>query len=452
MTAEQALAAERNVYPEPRELRLQFVGSGSEYFRIWIVNLFLSILTLGIYSAWAKVRREQYFHRNTLLDGSGFDYHGNPKAILKGRVIAVGMVVILSLVGEWAPDYYFPALLLCVLLIPWLLVRSFIFRARNTSFRGLHFDFLGTYKGLCKACLCYTLLLIALLWAMTYSYEMMYGDANRANNRQAAIENSAQDAEFAAIKANPELRKKLADDPDFKEKFVKEMNQKFTTSMNRATVDAGTPWLLRICATWVGVLLLLPVLVHAFQRFRFEHLAFGASRFHIQYRLQSLYGICLLGIWPLVAISCCFALLVLNITLFTAFMIDFSPSISKSSVMFLMSMFFILVAFAWFVTPAYFKALVSNLAWNSASLDRHRFVSDQTYWGITGITLSNWLLILLTLGLYWPWAKVRMAVYRARHAAIRVKGNLDDFLAGAEDEKNATGEELADIFGLDVAL
>ncbi|MDR1854861.1 MAG: DUF898 domain-containing protein, partial [Azoarcus sp.] len=42
------------------EHRLQFTGSGGEYFRIWIVNLLLSILTLGIYSAWAKVRREQY--------------------------------------------------------------------------------------------------------------------------------------------------------------------------------------------------------------------------------------------------------------------------------------------------------------------------------------------------------------------------------------------------------
>ncbi|MDR1708461.1 MAG: DUF898 domain-containing protein, partial [Candidatus Accumulibacter sp.] len=60
------------------EHRLSFAGSGGEYFRIWIVNLMLSIVTLGFYSPWAKVRREQYFHRNTLLDGSGFDYHGDP--------------------------------------------------------------------------------------------------------------------------------------------------------------------------------------------------------------------------------------------------------------------------------------------------------------------------------------------------------------------------------------
>ena len=59
--------------PMSSDLRLEFRGSGREYFRIWIVNLLLSILTLGIYSAWAKVRKKKYFYRNTLLDDHNFD-------------------------------------------------------------------------------------------------------------------------------------------------------------------------------------------------------------------------------------------------------------------------------------------------------------------------------------------------------------------------------------------
>ena len=51
-----------------------FTGNAREYFGIWIVNLLLSILTLGIYSAWAKVRRKKYFYQHTLIDGAGFDY------------------------------------------------------------------------------------------------------------------------------------------------------------------------------------------------------------------------------------------------------------------------------------------------------------------------------------------------------------------------------------------
>ena len=42
--------------------QLSFTGTGSEYFRIWIVNLLFTILTLGIYSAWAKVRKLRYFY------------------------------------------------------------------------------------------------------------------------------------------------------------------------------------------------------------------------------------------------------------------------------------------------------------------------------------------------------------------------------------------------------
>ena len=49
-----------------------FTGTGKEYFKIWIVNILLSIVTLGIYSAWAKVRTEKYLHGNTFLNGSSF--------------------------------------------------------------------------------------------------------------------------------------------------------------------------------------------------------------------------------------------------------------------------------------------------------------------------------------------------------------------------------------------
>lgn len=74
---------------ESRSLPFKFTGSGGEYFKIWIVNIFLTIITLGIYSAWAKVRNKRYFYSNTQLDGSTFKYLANPLKILQGRIIAV---------------------------------------------------------------------------------------------------------------------------------------------------------------------------------------------------------------------------------------------------------------------------------------------------------------------------------------------------------------------------
>ena len=41
-----------------------FTASGSEYFRIWIVNLLLIIVTLGLYLPFAKARRLRYFYAN----------------------------------------------------------------------------------------------------------------------------------------------------------------------------------------------------------------------------------------------------------------------------------------------------------------------------------------------------------------------------------------------------
>jgi hypothetical protein len=63
-----------------------FTGRTGEYFRIWIVNVMLTIASLGIYSAWAKVRNKRCFYGNTSVDGTAFDYHADPVAILKGRL------------------------------------------------------------------------------------------------------------------------------------------------------------------------------------------------------------------------------------------------------------------------------------------------------------------------------------------------------------------------------
>jgi uncharacterized membrane protein YjgN (DUF898 family) len=128
---------------EPSVLRLAFTGTGSEYFRIWIVNTLLTIVTFGIYSAWAKVRTLQYFYRNTSLDGATFDYHGKPTAILKGRAIVFGLALAFQLAGKVSPLLAVLLALALAAVFPLLLVRSLRFRMANTSYRGLRFAFTG---------------------------------------------------------------------------------------------------------------------------------------------------------------------------------------------------------------------------------------------------------------------------------------------------------------------
>lgn len=132
--------------PVPGEFALRFTGSGGEYLRIWLVNLLLTVLTLGIYSAWAKVRREKFFHQNTRLAGASFDYHGAPMVILRGRLIAFALLALAQL-DIVPPAVRGAATLLLLVLLPLLMQRSLRFRLANTSYRGVRFSFAGTAWG-----------------------------------------------------------------------------------------------------------------------------------------------------------------------------------------------------------------------------------------------------------------------------------------------------------------
>ncbi len=127
---------------------LKFTGRAGEYFRIWTVNICLSIVTLGIYSAWAKVRRRRYFYGNTTLNDSSFDYLASPKAILLGRILVVAIFIVYSVVEQIFPVVtlvFIPALLV---VMPWLIVRALRFNARNSAHRNVRFGFHGSYGGI----------------------------------------------------------------------------------------------------------------------------------------------------------------------------------------------------------------------------------------------------------------------------------------------------------------
>ena len=135
----------------PRKAPVDFTGETGDYFKIWIVNTALTIVTLGIYSAWAKVRKLRYFYTHTSVEGGHFDYHAKPIGILIGRLIAVGILGLYfygSYISPYAP---LAIIVLVVLLVPWLVVRSRIFNLRNTSLNGLRFNFRPNYWGAIKA-------------------------------------------------------------------------------------------------------------------------------------------------------------------------------------------------------------------------------------------------------------------------------------------------------------
>ena len=139
---------------------LEFTGKATEYFGIWITNILLSIITLGIYSAWAKVRTKKYFAHHTLIANTSFDYHAKPSNILKGRIIAVVLYFIYGLVSQASPLLALIFLAIIFLATPWIIVQSMRFNLRNTSHRDLRFNFVGKLSEAVKIYIFYTLLII----------------------------------------------------------------------------------------------------------------------------------------------------------------------------------------------------------------------------------------------------------------------------------------------------
>lgn len=143
---QQPAPADDTAAPEYRRIPFVFTGRASEYFGIWIVNLLLKIVTLGIYTAWAKVRKRRYFYGNTLLDGNPFDYTADPLAIFRGWCIGAGIFLLYTLGSQVSPILGGILGLLFFLVIPWLIVRSRIFNARNSAHRNIRFTFAPNYR------------------------------------------------------------------------------------------------------------------------------------------------------------------------------------------------------------------------------------------------------------------------------------------------------------------
>ncbi len=123
---------------------VRFTGDAREYFGIWIVNVLLSVATLGIYSAWAKVRNKKYFLGHTSIGGRSFDYHATGRQIFVGRAF---VVVLFGAFGYWSsldPDRALSSLGFTLVTTPLLIDQALRFNASVTSWANIRFRFAGS--------------------------------------------------------------------------------------------------------------------------------------------------------------------------------------------------------------------------------------------------------------------------------------------------------------------
>lgn len=163
------------------EHKFKFHGDGGDYFGIWIANILLTIITLGIYSAWAKVRTKKYFYGNTELDGDRFEYLATPIQILVGRIIAVIALIIWSVLTNINPTIAIASGICLGVALPYLMVRNLRFDARVTRYRNVRFNFEGNVADayiniLFKPLLAYALVILPCvgLFQLSETYDNPY--------------------------------------------------------------------------------------------------------------------------------------------------------------------------------------------------------------------------------------------------------------------------------------
>lgn len=360
--------------PRACDHRLQFTGTGSEYFRIWIVNTLLTLLTLGIYSAWAKRRKARWFARHTLLDGDPFDYHGDPRRILIGRVLALGLLFAYGHAFEWSKWAGLAMVGSLYLLGPFLFAGAQRFKLANTSWRGLRFGFHASGMTTYLSCL-------PLLMAWT----------------------------FASVAAAMGL-------------------DKLIIGVVVAMLTLGFP------------------LAHAWlKRFQHRHAFYGAQSFSFQLPLGQFYGL----YFKAVLLGSLVGFLVGVVMAFTG------PMLARFGWVKLWSMMapFVTMGVAFVLVWPYYATRLQAMVWGNTRLGEHiDFQYDQRGWRLIGAILTHGLLVLLTCGLYWPFAAVKIA--KLRIEGMRVQGDIPlpevVMRAGHRQSGEAAGDGAIDAFGLDL--
>jgi uncharacterized membrane protein YjgN (DUF898 family) len=343
MDSDQAVVPSASVTGTPS---VRFTGSGDTYFRIWVTNIFLTIVTLGIYSAWATVRTRKYFYQHTQLFGQGFDFHARPTQILKSRLIALVIYVAYTLISKTSPLIAGILLLGFYVSLPALVLLSLRFRLSQTSYRGIRFSFAGKFG---EAYITYLLIPIAVLLSLG---------------------------------------------------------------------------------------LAMPYLSYRANRYWLSGIRYGKEGFSVNLSAGEFFLIYvkLLGLLALGA----------------AVMAGLAAVVSADMALLLSLLPLALVLSIWLVARSYLNARILNHLYGSARMGSVSFRGALTFRGLLWLATSNFLLIIFSFGLLVPLTRVRKARYLADRVTATSDKPFDEFIADVQQRTAATGDEIANLFDIDV--
>ena len=190
----------------------------------------------------------------------------------------------------------------------------------------------------------------------------------------------------------------------------------------------------------VGMLALAPLAAHRAQAFIVNNARFGGKPFKASFGVLTFYRIFILATIVL-------ALLFVQFAVFGGMEIFITGLPGPG---FIVSYFILLIG-AVFV-GVYIQTTVTNVTFNQTELEGgHGFRSLMSPWVRLWIALSNTLMIVFTLGLLYPWARIRLARYRGTQTAVLAASDLAEFTSDLADQ-NAIGEQLGEVFDVEISI
>ncbi|HFQ4861305.1 TPA: YjgN family protein [Vibrio vulnificus] len=380
---------------------IQFKGQGGEFFGIWIVNILLSVITLGIYSAWAKVRTKRYFYGNTFIAGDNFEYHAQPMQLLKGRLVALALVVIWVVANSFFPLASLVLLALFYVALPWLLWSNARFDSAMTSYRNVHFAFNGSLKEAYMSILgrgLASLLIIAIYIAIVVA------SAN-------------------------------------------------ASAMVATLLGFGTLVLMFVLYAWV-VAGIHQYFASGYQYGDWKFVAKIETGFFLKTYCKAM----LIGFLTAVAFMIVMGTFVLGTDIMNIFAGEVDLLEGKGDFAYVVLTYLVTITMSLGIT-AYTTTRIRNYVFSRLSATAEaqsetefRFASTFGVWDYMSLIVTNFLLQVITLGLARPWVMVRTSRYVASHTGVI--GDMDTLKATDQDSavKNAISDEVAQAFDLGLSI
>ncbi|WP_127718410.1 YjgN family protein [Halobacteriovorax sp. HLS] len=371
--------------------RMTFDGDGVSFFKIWIVNLVLTIITLGIYGPWAKVRARKYLFNSTGFRGSRFDYHAKAKSILLGRIIA--LLIFGSYVISWAihPVVAIFDALIVFLLVPFIIIKSLKFNVNNTSYNNIKFHLRAKVSEGYKLFIKYfSFPMIVSIGALIF----LYLSGNLTNKGLKIDENDS-----------------------------------FTSAV------VGGLYLLN----FLYLIIMSSSILNAYLNFFYNNIYYGGSKVVLDTsRKQVTKGV----IIPFVLSS----LVALSIPIGIAMLSGIGGAASLFIVLAA-----ILLYFSFFYIFTKFPFLIFSFVWNRLSLEGGEMKNDLKHSTFAITVFVNAIVTAVTFGIFYPWTVIRMLRIKTESKSIKI-GPLDDVQAVASDKESALGEELGDVLDFDFEI